>query len=171
MLTLYADLQGIYGENRYLKSYWMIQEELPRGIKESRICQKQVLQREKRSRKKLAEPVDYEQRDHVYREMLKLLKLSFSHKADLRRRGLTEAEISRMEQLGYRSICAEDSVSIARRLIRSGCNLKGVPGFFVNRNHDWEVAFYRKNSGYLCPAWSVDGFLAAFQIRMQVGRL
>ena len=76
-----------------------------------------------------------------------------------------------MEQLGYRSICAEDSVSIARRLIRSGCNLKGVPGFFVNRNHDWEVAFYRKNSGYLCLAWSVDGYLAAFQIRMQVGCL
>lgn len=168
MLTLYADLQGIYGENRYLKSYWMIQEELPMGIKECRIRQKQVLQREKRCREKLSEPVDYEQRDQVYREMLKLLELSFSHKADLRRRGLTEAEISRMEQLGYRSICAEDSVSIARRLIRSGCNLKGVPGFFVNRNHDWEIAFYRKNSGYLCPVWSFDGLLTAFQIRLDV---
>lgn len=168
MLTLYADLQGIYGENRYLKSYWMIQEELPMGIKECRIRQKQVLQREKRCREKLSEPVDYEQRDQVYREMLKLLELSFSHKADLRRRGLTEAEISRMEQLGYRSICAEDSVSIARRLIRSGCNLKGVPGFFVNRNHDWEIAFYRKNSGYLCPVWSFDGLLTAFQIRLDI---
>ena len=168
MLTLYADLQGIYGENRYLKSYWMIQEELPMGIKECRIRQKQVLQREKRCREKLSEPVDYEQRDQVYREMLKLLKLSFSHKADLRRRGLTEAEISRMEQLGYKSICAEDSVSIARRLIRSGCNLKGVPGFFVNRNHDWEIAFYPKNSGYLCPVWSFDGLLTAFQIRLDV---
>lgn len=168
MLTLYADLRGIYGENRYLKSYWMIQEELPMGIKECRIRQKQVLQREKRCREKLSEPVDYEQRDQVYREMLKLLKLSFSHKADLRRRGLTEAEISRMEQLGYKSICAEDSVSIARRLIRSGCNLKGVPGFFVNRNHDWEIAFYPKNSGYLCPVWSFDGLLTAFQIRLDV---
>ncbi len=168
MLTLYADLQGIYGENRYLKSYWMIQEKLPMGIKECRIRQKQVLQREKRCREKLSEPVDYEQRDQVYREMLKLLKLSFSHKADLRRRGLTEAEISRMEQLGYKSICAEDSVSIARRLIRSGCNLKGVPGFFVNRNHDWEIAFYPKNSGYLCPVWSFDGLLTAFQIRLDV---
>ena len=168
MLTLYADLRGIYGENRYLKSYWMIQEELPMGIKECRIRHKQVLQREKRCREKLSEPVDYEQRDQVYQEMLKLLKLSFSHKADLRRRGLTEAEISRMEQLGYRSICAEDSVSIARRLIKSGCNLKGVPGFFVNRNHDWEIAFYRKNSGYLCPVWSFDGLLTAFQIRLDV---
>lgn len=168
MLTLYADLRGIYGENRYLKAYWMIQEELPMGIKECRIRQKQVLQREKRCREKLSEPVDYEQRDQVYREMLKLLKLSFSHKADLRRRGLTEAEISRMEQLGYKSICAEDSVSIARRLIRSGCNLKGVPGFFVNRNHDWEIAFYPKNSGYLCPVWSFDGLLTAFQIRLDV---
>lgn len=73
-----------------------------------------------------------------------------------------------MEQLGYKSICAEDSVSIARRLIRSGCNLKGVPGFFVNRNQDWEIAFYPKNSGYLCPVWSFDGLLTAFQIRLDV---
>ena len=81
MLTLYADLRGIYGENRYLKSYWMIQEELPMGIKECRIRQKQVLQREKRCREKFSEPVDYEQRDQVYREMLKAeLVLSDSYK-------------------------------------------------------------------------------------------
>ncbi len=168
MLTLYAELNGLYGANRYQRAYWKIQEELPMGIQEYKIRQKKVIQREKRCKEKLAEPADYENRDAVYREMLKLLKLSFSHKTDLRRRGLTEAEISRMEQLGYKSICAEDSVSIARRLIRSGCNLKGVPGFFVNRNHDWEIAFYPKNSGYLCPVWSFDGLLTAFQIRLDV---
>lgn len=153
MLTLYAELNGLYGANRYQRAYWKIQEELPMGIQEYKIRQKKVMQREKQCKEKLAEPADCENRDAVYREML---KLSFSHKADLRRRGLTETEISRMEQLGYRSICAEDSVSIARRLIRSGCNLKGVPGFFVNRNQDWEIAFYLKNSGYLCPVWSFD---------------
>ena len=168
MLTLYAEINGIYGANRYQRAYWKIQEELPMGVKESKIRHKQVIQREKRCKEKLAEPVDYEQRDYIYREMLKLLKLSFSHKEDLRRRGLKEEEISRMEQLGYKSICAEDSVSIARRLMKSGCDLKGVPGFFINRNGDWEIAFYKKNSGYLCPVWSAKGCLTAFQIRLDV---
>ncbi|MCI8727981.1 MAG: hypothetical protein HFG66_18150, partial [Hungatella sp.] len=168
MLTLYAEINGIYGANRYQRAYWKIQEELPMGVKESKIRHKQVIQREKRCKEKLAEPVDYEQRDYIYREMLKLLKLSFSHKEDLRRRGLKEEEISRMEQLGYKSICAEDSVSIARRLMKSGCDLKGVPGFFINRNGDWEIAFYKKNSGYLCPVWSAKGCLMAFQIRLDV---
>ena len=168
MLTLYADLNGIYGENRYQRAYWKIQEELPMGIQECKMREKRVLLREKRCKEQLAEPADYEKRDAVYREMLKLLKLSYRHKEDLRRRGLTKEEIFRMKQLGYKSTCAEDSVAVARRLIKSGCNLKGVPGFFVNRNGDWEIAFYKKNSGYLCPVWSFDGRLAAFQIRLDV---
>lgn len=168
MLTLYADLNGIYGESRYQRAYWKIQEELPMGMQECKLREKRVLLREKRCKEQLAEPADYEKRDVVYREMLKLLKLSYRHKEDLRRRGLTEEEISQMEQLGYKSTCAEDSVSIARRLIKSGRNLKGVPGFFVNRNGDWEIAFYKKNSGYLCPVWSFDGRLTAFQIRLDI---
>ncbi len=168
MLTLYAELNGIYGRNRYQRAYWKIQEELPMGVKESRMRQRQVLQREKRCKEQLAEPADYEKRDAVYRELLKLLKLSFPHKEDLRRRGLTEAEVSRMEQLGYKSTCAEDSVAVARKLIKSGCRLEGVPGFFVNQNGDWEIAFYKKNSGYLCPVWSGEGLLTAFQIRLDV---
>lgn len=168
MLTLYADLNGIYGRSRYQRAYWKIQEELPMDMQESKMREKRVLLRERRCKEQLAELVDYEKRDAIYREMLKLLKLSRSHRDDLRRRGLTEEEISRMEQLGYKSTCAEDSVSIARRLIKSGCNLKGVPGFFVNRNGDWEIAFYKKNSGYLCPVWSAKGCLTAFQIRLDV---
>lgn len=146
----------------------IIIKELPMGVKESRMRQRQVLQREKRCKGQLAEPADYEKRDAVYRELLKMLKLSFPHKEDLRRRGLTEAEVSRMEQLGYKSTCAEDSVAVARKLIKSGCRLEGVPGFFVNQNGDWEIAFYKKNSGYLCPVWSGEGLLTAFQIRLDV---
>ncbi len=90
-------------------------------------------------KEQLAEPADYEKRYAVYRKMLKLLKLSYRYKEDLRRRGLTEEEISRMERLGYKSTRAEDSVAVARRFMKSGCNLRGVPGFFVNRNGDWEL--------------------------------
>ena len=71
-------------------------------------------------------------------------------------------------------MCIRDSVStdpknstaIARRLIKQGYDLEGVPGFFVNNSGDWEIAFYRKNNGYLCPVWSEEGLLTAFQIRL-----
>lgn len=168
MLTLYADLNGIYGKNRYQKAYWQIQEDLPLGYQESKMRQRKVLQREKKSKEQVSEPVDYEKRDFTYRKLVGLLKLSDCHKKDLERRGLTADEIFRMEQLGYRSTRAEDSVAIARQLIKCGCRLEGVPGFFVNRQGDWEIAFYKKNSGYLCPVWTEDGLLIAFQIRLDV---
>lgn len=168
MLTLYADLNGIYGEDRYQRAYWKIQEELPLGYQESKMRQEKILRREKRSKELCAEPVDYERRDVAYRKLAQLLKLSDVHKKDLLRRGLTDEEICRMEQIGYRSTCPQDSVAIARKLIKAGCKLKGVPGFFVNRSGDWEIAFYKKNSGYLCPVWSVDGLLIAFQIRLDL---
>lgn len=168
MLTLYADLNGIYGKKRYVKAYWMIQEELPLGYQESKMRQKKVLRREERWKEQIAEPADYEKRDAIYRKLIQMLRLIEYHKKDLRRRGLTEKEIARMEEIGYRSTCAEDSVAVARKLIKLGCRLEGVPGFFVNRNGDWEIAFYKKNSGYLCPVWSADGLLTAFQIRLDV---
>lgn len=168
MLTLYADLNGIYGENRYQRAYWKIQEELPLGYQESKMRQKKTIERKERSKELCAEPADYERRDVAYRKLAQLLKLSDAHKKDLKRRGLTEDEISRMEKIGYRSTCPRDSVAVARKLMKAGCKLEGVPGFFVNRSGDWEIAFYKKNSGYLCPVWSVDGRLIAFQIRLDI---
>lgn len=168
MLTLYADLNGIYGENRYQRAYWKIQEELPLGYQESKMRQKKTIERKKRSKELCTEPADYERRDVAYRKLAQLLKLSDAHKKDLKRRGLTEDEISRMEKIGYRSTCPQGSVAIARKLMKAGCKLEGVPGFFVNRSGDWEIAFYKKNSGYLCPVWSVDGRLTAFQIRLDI---
>lgn len=168
MLTLYADLNGIQGADRYREAYWRIQEELPFGYQEGRMRQRNVLQQEKKSREHLPRPADQKRRDAAYREMVKLLKLSDRHRRNLHKRGLTEAEISKMVDMGYRSTCAEESVSIARRLLKRGYRLEGVPGFFVNRSGDWEIAFYKKNSGLLCPVWSEEGLLEAFQIRLDV---
>ncbi len=35
MLTLYADLGGLQGPDRYREAYWRIQEELPFGYQEA----------------------------------------------------------------------------------------------------------------------------------------
>lgn len=71
-----------------------------------------------------------------------------------------------MEEKGYKSTEASESRAIARKLIKQGFCLEGVPGFFINGDGDWEIAFYKKNTGYLCPVWTEDGLLAAFQIRL-----
>lgn len=166
MLTLYAELAGIQGKNRYKKSYWKIMEQLQHGTKISR--QKQE-ERESRLKKKMVEtikPVDYGRRHEVYLALLKMLKLTTRHKADLKRRGLTDTEIQYMEGKGYKSTDELEAKAIARKLLKQGFCLEGIPGFFVNKDGDWETAFYWKNRGYLCPVWSEDGHLVAFQIRL-----
>ena len=37
---------------------------------------------------------------------------------------------------------------------------------FEHTSFDREIAFYEKNQGYLCPVWTDEGLLVAFQIRL-----
>ena len=166
MLTLYADLMGLWGSDRYKEAYWQIQDRLQCGQQEKKERQMMLSKRAQMQRKEYREPADYEERDKVYRALIKLLHLSERHRNDLRRRGQTEKEIRHMEMLGYVSAEPQNSVSIARQLLKQGYDLEGIPGFFLNLDGDWEIAFYKKNEGYLCPVWSEDGLLVAFQIRL-----
>lgn len=168
MLTLYVELTGLYGSDCYKKAYHEIQKKLDLGAGEQMEKRLEIQCRKKKQKESLAKPVDYKRRDHTYRELLTLLQLSPQHRKDLLSRGLTETEVANMEALGYKSTCAEESVAIARKLLKRGCRLEGVPGFFMNYHGDWEIAFYQKNNGYLCPVWSDEGLLIAFQIRLDV---
>lgn len=168
MLTLYVELTGLYGSDCYKKAYHEIQKKLDLGAGEQMEKRLEIQCQKKKQKESLAKPVDYKRRDHTYRELLTLLQLSPQHRKDLLSRGLTETEVANMEALGYKSTCAEESVAIARKLLKRGCRLEGVPGFFMNYHGDWEIAFYQKNNGYLCPVWSDEGLLIAFQIRLDV---
>lgn len=151
MLTLYVELTGLYGSDCYKKAYHEIQKKLDLGAGEQMEKRLEIQCQKKKQKESLAKPVDYKRRDHTYRELLTLLQLSPQHRKDLLSRGLTETEVANMEALGYKSTCAEESVAIARKLLKRGCRLEGVPGFFMNYHGDWEIAFYQKNNGYLCP--------------------
>lgn len=167
MLTLYAELTGLYGTDRYKEAYWQIREKLDTGGKRIRMRSRQNVERVKRMEKAQPEcELDILNLDAVYREMLSMLRLKERHRADLRRRGLSEGEIIQMEQAGYRSTEYGDSQRIARKLLSRGFRLKGVPGFFINRNGDWEAAFYPANEGYMCPVRSAGGKITGFQIRL-----
>ena len=124
MLTLYADLTGIHGAERYKEAYRQIRDYMDSGEKRG---PQEYRTREKG--RKSAVPVDKNRRHRVYQALIGLLSLNEKHKDDLRKRGLSEAEIIRMEEKGYRSTAASESRSVARKLIKQGFRLEGVPGF------------------------------------------
>ena len=161
MLSLYADLMGFYGADRYKEAY----QDILRRLERKRTCfPKMKASTFLKPKEKLQSP---EYLDYVYRNMLALLELKEVHKKDLKRRSLTEWEIQELMDKGYRSTEPEKSVWIAKKLLENGLTLKGVPGFFQNRDGNWEAAFYEGNRGYLCPVYSIDGKILGFQIRVE----
>ena len=119
MLTLYAELCHLTGKDRYKKAYREIyrrkQKEPGRKKKTRQAMQEESQGIKKRARKQkeyLAEPVNLEQRNQVYKKML------------------------------------------------------SVPSFYINWEGNWDLNFYEGNRGYLCPVYTVDKYLAGFQIRL-----
>lgn len=157
MLTLYAEVKGIYGSDRYKIAY----REIKNCIGEIR--REQGFIRPEKIHGPEEETASLEARDAVYRRMLSLLTLSEPHRNALKKRGLNEEQ---MEAFQIRSTPAYGTENLARKLILEGFSLAGIPGFFVNDRRNWDVAFYRRNKGFLCPAYSVDGKIAGFQIRL-----
>ena len=171
MLTLYAELFGIYGRNRYKEAYREIKQALSFSGTDKR---QQSTTRNgfasivpKKKHISLTEE-EWDYRDHVYKEMLTFLKLKETHRRNLLLRGLTLNEVRQMEERGFLSTDEENSVTIARKLLKKGFRLDGVPGFFINRDGNWEAAFYRKNNGYLCPVRDGKERIIGFQIRLDV---
>ena len=97
--------------------------------------------------------------DMTYRAMLDKLTLKESHKKDLLKRGLSEEDIVRFN---FKST-VKDGKSLCRKLIKDGCKLKGVPGFYKNKNGEWTIYF---PEGYLCPVYNtLEDRICGFQVR------
>lgn len=164
MLQLYAWMQGIQGADCCKIAYHEIKHRLEIGTCFSSGGEKkqQLLQMAADS----SEPADDEKRDAVYREMLTMLHLEARHRENLQSRGLTDAQIAWMEERGFKSTEPKEAGSICRRLLKKGYSLEGVPGFYLNRNQDWRIAFFDYNQGLLCPVWTREGRAIGFQIRL-----
>ena len=161
MLTLYAELRGIYGEDRYKRAYREIRDSLGRSGYDRAVYTDRPLG--VTLGKRGEEAADPGARSQVYESLLSLLTLSQPHRRNLMERGFGAEEI---QKLGFRSTPEFGTERIARRLLREGHSLAGVPGFFVNRRGNWDMAFYRRNYGILCPVRRIDRKLAGFQIRL-----
>jgi len=106
-------------------------------------------------------------RDATYRAFLSLCNLHERHWRDLLERGLTRDQI---EKNGYRS-WPSDLRGIALKLLRMGCTLEGVPGFYKDKK-GWTIKsldwFFggKPASGILIPQRNSKGQIQGFQIRL-----
>lgn len=166
MLTLYAEFRGIYGEDRYKKAYREILESLGKSGYDAaakRTGTPLASQNRRGQEKREQEEPDFKARNHVYESLLNLLTLTESHRRNLLNRGFNREQI---EEFQFRSTPVSDTEGIARRLLKEGHSLSGIPGFFVNSRGNWDAAFYGRNHGILCPVRNINGDTTGFQIRL-----
>lgn len=108
----------------------------------------------------LSKPLSMEERDKVYRAMIKFLKLNFGDRQYLRKKGLRDPMIDGMQ---FRSLPnREQRHKMVDALQKQGLTLLGVPGFYEK---DGNVSFAPFENGILIPIVSPDKKISGFQIR------
>ena len=100
--------------------------------------------------------------------LFKMLSLRPNHRNHLRseKRGLTDEQI---DESGFKStppyfLCRP----LTERLIKQGCTVQGVPGFYIDDKGRWTVKFNTRTSGILIPAVGIDGLIHGAQILLDV---
>lgn len=98
--------------------------------------------------------------------LLGMLSLSEKHQQNLRGRGLSDEQIDRLR---YKStpppyLCR----SYTDRLLRQGCVVQGVPGFYLDTDGKWTVKFHMRTASMLAPCKGVDRLIRGAQIRLDV---
>ena len=96
----------------------------------------------------------------TYSMLLSMLTLADPHKKQLLFRGLSQDQISRY---GYKSVPAFGQREMCKTLLKSGCILTGVPGFYREDNN-WHLNL--KAPGILIPICGIDGKITGIQIRL-----
>lgn len=97
--------------------------------------------------------------DTAYRNLLSILTLSPSHKANLISRGIPESELSR-----YGTMPERDRGDIVRYLQSHNIQLSGVPGFFTDIGGSWDLG---GAPGICIPVMDLKGRIAGIQIRRE----
>lgn len=102
-------------------------------------------------------------RNEVYRALLQDLPLSESHRADLRKRGLSDSDIDRG---WYRSHGGQGRGRKAVAMLqRFGDRIFGVPGFVVRDGDGGKYPTIAGASGMLIPARDIEGRIVGLKVR------
>lgn len=103
-----------------------------------------------------------EVRHNTYSNLLSLLSLGANHRESLLRRGLSGDEIVR---LGYKTTPAVRAPKIVTELLERGCDLRGVPGFYCDKDTGrWKLDI--RGSGIMIPDRNCKGEIEAIQVRL-----
>lgn len=90
--------------------------------------------------------------DKTFRALLNELTLSTKHLNALTspKRGLT---IDTIKGQGYKTVPTryEDRIKVTNSLLRKGCQLEGVPGFYINKKGYWDISTNYYFEGFFVP--------------------
>jgi len=104
-----------------------------------------------------------EVKNKAYTMLFSALILTDTHKQKLMERGFTEQQIEENE---YKSTPAFGYRKLTERLIRDGCTVEGVPGFYQEEDGAWNIHFHAKSSGIMIPVRNIEGLIIGVQIRL-----
>lgn len=160
MLALYAKVHGVSNSDAYRE----ICEALGRA--DSGPDYKPAERAKAAATVEQSPPAAIQEIHQTFSVLLSMLSLSEKHRQALRERGLSDGQI---DDLGYKStpprcLCK----SYAERLLRQGCIIKGVPGFYLDEDGKWTVKFHQRTAGVLIPVKGIDGLIRGLQIRLDV---
>lgn len=110
-----------------------------------------------------APPASDEVKHRTYTMFFSMLVLAQTHRENLLKRGFTEEQI---EKNGYKSTPVFGFKRLTKRLMEEGCTVKGVPGFYQEKDGEWSVYFNPKSAGYMIPVRNTDGLIVGVQIRL-----
>lgn len=159
MLDLYG---GLYGLD-HATACEEIKAALGRGKSETKYAVRRKKQEIQQPDIPQAEPAHDTVRHKTYTMLLSLLSLAESHEANLKGRGFSSDHI---RENGYKSTPAFGFMKLVESLMKEGCTVKGVPGFYQNKSGTWTVNFNAKNAGILIPVRNMDRLIIGMQIRL-----
>lgn len=159
MLDLYREVRNLSNRKEALQE---IRKALETGVVSQYDWTKVAVQC-RRMQENASPRASAEEVDRTYRALLNLLTLRSTHLQNLIDRGLT---IGQVEHYQFRSTPERGAWEIAPALLRRGCSLQGVPGFFTDSKGIWRVNLPSKMAGILIPVLSCDGLISGIQIRL-----
>lgn len=138
--------------------YIHILDDSPRPTKPSVALKKSVLAADPSAASRTIEEID-----KTYRAFLCELVLSFDHENELARRGLNE--VARYNG-GYRSMPSKIyATAVCKRLIKQGFDLRGIPGFYTDKQNNFHFVDYSSATGFIIPLKNELGQIRALQLR------
>ena len=155
-------------------AFWMLMKGIdnPKDAAKDFYRQRDGIPAEKRKEYKRPEPVPekppapIEVRDHTYRCLFKISRLSPKHREALKAvRCLSDQDIDR---LGYKST-PRDGKSAAAQLLKMGCTLDGVAPFYKDKDGTWTMRLY-KWPGVMMPKLNAKGQIQSVEVCMDPGK-